>query len=108
MKNNILLQKIQNKHLKFINKKIYVSKKDIKNIKNQILKKNYKKYGFPFAGKIWIPHITVASIRKVNQDHIFIKKFLKLKINLRSLIKNIEFYRVSNEKHYFLFKTNIN
>jgi 2'-5' RNA ligase len=108
LKNNILLQKIQNKHLKFINKKIYVSKKDIKNIKNQILKKNHKKYGFPFAGKIWIPHITVASIRKVNQDHIFIKKFLKLKINLRSLIKNIEFYRVSNEKHYFLFKTNIN
>ena len=34
------------------------------------------KYGFPFVGKIWIPHVTVASIKKINSDHLFIKNFL--------------------------------
>lgn len=107
LKKNILLKKIQIKHLKYINKKIYVSKKNIKFIDNPILKKNHKKYGFPFAGKIWIPHITVASIRKIKKDDIFIKRFLKLKINMKSIIKNVKFYRVSNDKHFFLFKTDI-
>ena len=107
LKRNSLLSLVQIKHLKMINKKIHVSKKGIRNIKNPILKKNYDDYGFLFAGKIWIPHITVASIKNIREDHLFIKNFLKLKINYKLSIENIEFYRVSNNKHYFLFQTKL-
>ena len=107
IKNNKLLSKIQIKHLKFINKEIHVSKKNINIFKNKNLKINYKKYGFPFAGKIWMPHITIASIKNIDKDHIFIKKFLRSKIKLKNIAKDIKFYRVSNNKHYFLFKTNL-
>ena len=107
IKKNTLLSKVQLKHLKFINKKISVSKKKINTFKDRNLKANYKKYGFPFAGKIWIPHITVASIKNIDKDHIFIKRFLKSKIKLKHNAKDIKFYRVSNNKHYFLFKTNL-
>ena len=56
IKKNNLLMKLQMKHLKLINKKMNVSKN--LNLKiNSKLKKNYKKYGFPFSGNIWIPHI---------------------------------------------------
>ena len=105
IKKNTLLSKVQLKHLKFINKKSLFQK--INTFKDRNLKANYKKYGFPFAEKIWIPHITVASIKNIDKDHIFIKRFLKSKIKLKHNAKDIKFYRVSNNKHYFLFKTNL-
>jgi len=106
LKKNLLLKSIQMKHLKKINEKIKVFKKNSNAFKSSILKKNYNKYGFPFAGKIWIPHITVSSLRKIDEKHSFIKNFLKMKIDHKILIKNIEFYKIRNNKHYFLFKTN--
>ncbi len=87
IKNNKSLSSAQIKHLKIINKKLSVFKKNIYLFKNKTLKNNYKKYGFPFAGKIWIPHITVASIKDITKDHIFIKRFLKSKINCNCKIK---------------------
>lgn len=107
IKKNLLLRAIQMNHLKMINKKIKVLKKNSNIFGNSTLKKNYNKYGFPFAGKVWIPHVTVASIRKINEDHSFINSFLKTKVNHKILIKKIEFYRINNNKHYFLFKTNV-
>ena len=105
LRKNTFLNTIQINHLKIINKKIKVIKKGIKIFKNPKFKKNYRKFGFPFAGKIWVPHITVASIRKIKSDHLFIKNFLKIKVDLKDLIKSIEFYKISKNKHYFLFKT---
>ncbi len=107
LKKNLLLRSIQMLHLKKINKEIYVSKKKSNKIDNNILKENYKKYGFMFSGKIWIPHITVASIRKISQNHSFIKNFLKLKINTIINVDYVEFYKIVNEKHIFLFKTKV-
>jgi 2'-5' RNA ligase len=107
LKKNPLLKSIQMKHLKKINKNIKVLKKNSNIFKSPILKKNYDKYGFPFAGKIWIPHITLASLRKIDENHSFIKNFLKIKIDQKFLIKNIEFYKISKNKHHFLFKTSI-
>ena len=107
IKKNLLLKSIQMKHLKLINKKIKVFKQNSNIFKDSILKKNYNKYGFPFAGKIWIPHVTAASIKNINENNSFIKNFLKKKVNQNILIKNIEFYRIIKNKHYFLFKTNV-
>ena len=94
------------KHLKFINKHLFVEKNRDK-FDNKILNNNYKKYGFPFAGKIWVPHITVSSIGKIKKNNIFIKRFLRSKINFKSSVKYIKFYRVIKDKHHYLFETNI-
>ena len=67
------------------------------------MKKNYKNYGFPFCGKIWIPHTTIASISNVKDDNNFFKKFLTKKINLKCEINEIKFYKINKDKHDFIF-----
>ena len=71
--------------------------------KNNILKNNYKKYGFPFAGKIWIPHITIASIKNTTNNNNYIKYFLSTKTNLKCLVSEIKFYKIVKDRHDFLF-----
>ena len=97
------LSKIQLKHLKKINNKINVLKKNCNKFKIPILKKNLKKFGFPFAGQVWIPHITIASIKGIRENDKFIKKFLTSKIKLKSHVNEIKFYKIHNDKHHFLF-----
>ena len=105
IKKSTFLSSLQLRHLKLINQKITVLKKNIEILKNQKLKKNYLKYGFPFSGKIWIPHITVASISDIKKKNKFISNFLNKKIRFKDEINEIEFYKVDNNKHSFLFKT---
>ena len=105
IKKSTFLSSLQLKHLKLINQKITVLKKNAEIYKNQKLKKNYLKYGFPFSGKIWVPHITVASIRNIKRNNKFIDNFLNKNIRFKNEINEIEFYKVNNNKHFFLFKT---
>ena len=105
IKKSRFLSNLQLKHLKLINQKIKVSKKKIRIFKNQKLKKNYLKYGFAFSGKIWIPHITVASIGGIETNNKFIDNFLNKKIHFNDKINEVEFYKVNKNKHFFLFKT---
>tara|TARA_B100000787_G_scaffold11354_1_gene8462 strand:- start:2205 stop:2813 length:609 start_codon:yes stop_codon:yes gene_type:complete len=107
IKKNKVLNLIQIDHLKKINKKITVLKNDLHLFKNLTLRKNYKDYGFPFVGKIWLPHITIASIKNIKSQDKFIRDFLKTKINLKCVIDEIGFYKVIKDKHTFLFKTKI-
>ena len=107
IKKNKALNLIQIDHLKKINKKITVLKNDLHLFKNLSLRKNYKDFGFPFAGKIWLPHITIASIKNIKSQDKFIRDFLKTKINLKCVIDEIGFYKVIKDKHTFLFKTKI-
>ena len=103
VRKNKNLFKLQIDHLKYINKHISVLKtQKIKNI-NTILKKNYLRYGFLFAGNIWQPHVTVASIRNINKKHKFIKRFLKTRINLKCTVNEIKFYKINENKHKLLF-----
>ena len=104
IKKNKKISEIQLRHLKKINKKIFVYKKNNNLFKNKILKKNYRKYGFPFTGNVWIPHITVASIKNLKKNNKYIKKFLSEKIKLNCSIKEIKFYKIAKDRHDFLFK----
>ena len=103
IKKNKRIGEIQLRHLKKINNKLFVYKKNKNLFKNNDLKKNYKKFGFPFAGNIWIPHTTVASIKNLKNDNTYIKKFLSEKIKLKCVIREIKFYKIMKDKHDFLF-----
>lgn len=97
------ISEIQLSHIKKINRKIKVIKNDSNRFNIKILENNYKKYGFPFVGKIWIPHTTIASIRKISPDHKFLKNFLRSKINLKCKFNKINFYKIIKNKHDYLF-----
>ena len=90
--------------MKEINKKINVIKNEKYSFNNKTLRKNYMKFGFPFAGKIWIPHITIASINKNKKSEPFLKKFLNSKINLKCFVNELSFYKINKNEHKFLFK----
>ena len=103
IKKNDRINKIQLTPLRRINKNLKTLKRNINLFKNNILKNNYKKYGFPFAGKIWIPHITIASIKNTTNNNNYIKYFLSTKINLKCLVSEIKFYKIVKDRHDFLF-----
>ena len=84
--------------------KNFTQKKTDINFKN-IYKKSQKKYGFPYIGDHWKPHISVCSVLdKINK--IYLKKFLSLKINLYFKIGNIYLYKVVNNKLVYIKKFN--
>ena len=103
IKKNKRIGEIQLRHLKKINNKLFVYRKNKNLFKNNDFKKNYKKFGFPFAGNIWLPHTTVASIKNLKINNKYIKKFLSEKIKLKCAIKEIKFYKIIKDRHVFLF-----
>tara|TARA_B100001964_G_C14026829_1_gene506441 strand:+ start:86 stop:697 length:612 start_codon:yes stop_codon:yes gene_type:complete len=102
-KNNNLL-KIQ-KNILFELKPYLVNNiLNIKNLKNISMRKNYEQFGFPFVGKNWIPHFTVASINKRHKTDLFFKNFLKNKIDNKNYkIIKISFFKVYKNKHNHFF-----
>jgi 2'-5' RNA ligase len=103
IKKNKKIREVQLKHIKKINENIQVLKNETELFKISVLKKNYERYGFPFVGKIWIPHITIASLKNIEPNHRFLNKFLKSKLDLKCLVSAIRFYKISKNKHDFLF-----
>ena len=71
--------------------------------------KNLKRYGYPFIGKTWIPHFTIASLKNVdlNKEKKFIKNFLSKKNNFKETVKKIYIYKISGEKHIYLWSIDI-
>ncbi len=103
IKKNKKISEIQIRHLKKINKNLIVLKNRLNLFGNKVLNNNYKKYGFPFTGNIWIPHITVASIKNLKKNNKYIKQFLSEKIKLKCDIRKIKFYKIIKDRHIFLF-----
>ena len=68
---------------------------------------NNKRYGYPFVGRKWIPHLTVASLINFHSENKFIKSFLNQKINSRELVNKVYIYRVSGNKHIYLWSINV-
>jgi 2'-5' RNA ligase len=84
------LKTIQSKIILGVNKfntKDFLKKEsEIYSKMKKIEKENIKKYGFPFVGKNWIPHITIVSI----EPSKFSRVFEKLKENFLSGVFNID------------------
>ena len=104
VKKNKKLREIQLRNLKKINKKINVIKNNNYLLNIKAFRKNYMKYGFPFSGKIWIPHTTIASINKNKESETFLKKFINSKINLKCFVDELSFYKINKNEHKLLFK----
>ncbi len=89
-------------HFKKINKEI----KKNNFFKNKKYQSNYKKFGFPFVGKDWIPHFTIASIRTTLsiKSEIY-KNFLLEKDFKKELdVKYFSIWEIDKDKHKKIYK----
>jgi len=104
IKKNQILKKIQ---LKLLEKfKDIKQKKNIR-FKNDEFNKNNNKFGYPFVNKNWKPHLTIASMNKIYISDSLFKNFLKSKKHLQENFKYVYFYKYSNGRHFFLWKSKI-
>lgn len=72
------------------------------------MKKNYIKYGYPFVGINWKPHLTIASLTNLCKKNKFVKNFLKQKINSKEFINKVYVYKINKDKHTYLWNINLN
>lgn len=71
---------------------------------NGLLESSNKRYGYPFIGSHWIPHITIGSI-EMHVDKI-LENSNDLFIFPRELIvDNLSLYKIEGDKHDLLYKT---
>ena len=93
----LVLETYKSKQLIGIQKKVFqtfkkfISKNPEKKLPNKTLNYNVSKYGYPFFGKIWIPHITLGSLDlKKNMDilEIFKSQNIRKKITIRKVTLN--------------------
>ena len=70
---------------------------------NTLLKKSFDRYGFPFIGFHWIPHMTIASLQ-TRRDHPLIEEFLKQKGQYSLDVNEVSFWRVENNQHSCLIR----
>ena len=89
-------------HFKKINKKI---KKD-NFFKNKKYQSNYKKFGFPFVGKDWIPHFTIASIRTTLsiKSEIYRNFLLEKDFKKELDVKYFSIWEIDKDKHKKIYK----
>jgi 2'-5' RNA ligase len=73
-------------------------------VKNSsLLKNSFDRYGFPFIGNHWIPHLTIASL-KTGQNDLLIEDFLEQSCEFELDVKEVSCWRVENDQHYCLEK----
>ena len=93
----IIFQKKILNHFNKIDKSI-IRNTNFKNKKHQI---NYEQFGFPFIGKDWIPHFTVASIKSKlkNTKEIYKDFLLEKNFNKELEVKHFSIWEIDKEKH---------
>jgi len=103
---NSFLNTLQLELLKLFNK--FKNNKIKTKFKLAWMNKNNNKYGYPFVGKNWLPHFTIASFANLNKKNKFIKNFLNKKIIYRELINKVYIYKINGNKHKYLWSMKIN
>ena len=91
-----LQEQIAEKLKPFLNNKKLIKKNII--LKNKILSKSFKKYGYPFVGDHWKPHFTISSVKNGNNSDIF-KNFIQEKIKFENIVEYISVWRISGNQH---------
>jgi len=81
--------------VEFINTKQFFSKDNpIWKKSSEIELKNLKKYGFPFIGNIWKPHLTLASIDLDKFDQVY-RKIKLNQIQGQFSLNTLSLYRIA-------------
>ena len=95
-----------NKKLSIIQKKIILSLSKFKDankkkiiFKKKIFNYNQKKYGYPFVGGQWKPHMTICSIENSSKTKKLINEFLNSKINFKIKIRKISIWYINFDNH---------
>ena len=68
---------------------------------------SFTKFGYPFVGKHWTPHMTVASL-STPKDHYLITEFLNQKLSLDLEINSLELWQIDKEKHSKIYEFSLN
>tara|TARA_S200000501_G_scaffold326621_1_gene325291 strand:+ start:618 stop:1211 length:594 start_codon:yes stop_codon:yes gene_type:complete len=70
---------------------------------DKIMDISYKKWGFPFVGSHWIPHLTIGSLSIIPEK---IKKIISNfeLVNEGFKIKELSLYKIDGDNHIFLKK----
>lgn len=65
-------------------------------------KESYDKYGFPFVGSHWIPHLTIASVK--SDGKFFINEIKSTTINFidKSIEGHLALYKISGDNHQLI------
>ena len=105
IKKNINLTKLQKKILKSFRKLDVHLKKD-KKFSIKKFQKNLDTFGYPFVGKEWLPHFTIASIKSNSKKKKTIfKDFLNQNISNKTFkIMFISVWMIRGDNHKRLFK----
>ena len=73
-------------------------------VKNDpVLKESFDRYGYPFIGVHWIPHMTIASLQ-TRRDHPLIEEFLKQTGKYGMDVNEVSCWRVENDQHFCLIR----
>lgn len=59
---------------------------------------SFERYGFPFVGDHWIPHMTIASLQ-VKSDHKIIEAFLDQSKTFQMKVEEISCWRIEEDQH---------
>ena len=74
--------------------------------KNKNFQTNYKNFGFPFVGRDWIPHFTIASVKTNSKEknEIFKNFLLEKNFNTNIDVKNFSIWKINKDKHKKIFQ----
>jgi hypothetical protein len=84
--------------LNFIKKPIFYN-----NIWDGKYKESYDRYGFPFVGSHWIPHLTIASVKEEGKKLIDNIKTKKISLNHKESGGSLALYKILGENHQLIY-----
>jgi hypothetical protein len=73
-----------------------------KNIWEGKYKESYDRYGFPFVGSHWIPHLTIASVKKEGKKLINEIKTTTIKLNQKESGGNLALFKIIGDSHQLI------
>jgi hypothetical protein len=65
-------------------------------------KESYDRYGFPFVGSHWIPHLTIASVKKEGKKLIDEIKTTTINLNQRESGGRLELFKILDDSHQLI------
>ncbi len=87
--------------LKFVSEPVFY-----KNSWEGVYKESFQRYGFPFVGGHWIPHLTIASVKNDAKALIEEAKLTTINLNQEQLEGHISLFKISGENHQHLYTWN--